>query len=183
MQLEDCDLDGIDAVSGAPFERNYPEGEWVEAAENRTIPPSLYELYRRADFLSFGKAPRFLSDGDHLLFSYFGLILRSIHESLVDAHEQADSFAAVHELVYDPIKKAREEKWEPGAAKQELRHFRDLLLALQTSLDAVADAIAIFFPGCIKRLEVGKAQFLHIERWLDKPFPVSGPSSVHLSFT
>lgn len=50
----------------------------MEAAEDRNIPPSLYELYRGTNFLSFGKAPRFLSDGDHLLFSYFGLILRSI---------------------------------------------------------------------------------------------------------
>ena len=41
-------------------------------------------------------------------------------------------------LVYDPVKKARGEKWEKGAAKQELRHFRDLLIALQTSLDALA---------------------------------------------
>src|SRR5271170_1583680 len=99
MRLDQCDLDGIGAVSTAPFVRGAPEDEWVSAANDGAIPTELFDLYRRANFLSFGTAPRFLSDGDNLLFSYFGLILRSIQESLVDAHRQANLFASAQELV------------------------------------------------------------------------------------
>jgi hypothetical protein len=111
-----------------------------------------------------------LSDSENLLFSYFALVLRSIQESLIDAHRQTDSFIAAHKLVYDPIKQLRGEKWEKSADKRERRHFRDLLIALQTAFDALADVIAIFFPGCIKGLEVGRAQFSKIELWLNKHF-------------
>ncbi|HEY4902928.1 MAG TPA: hypothetical protein VIH89_05590 [Candidatus Sulfotelmatobacter sp.] len=169
MRLDDCDLDSIDAISIAPFERNAPEDEWQNAAKDGTIPSSLYDLYCRAGFLSFGASPRFLSDSDNVLFSYFALVLRSVQESLIDAHEQVDSFVAVHELVYDPMKQLRGERWEKGADIRERRHFRDLLIALQTAFDALADVIAIFFPGCIKRLEVGRAQFSKVEAWLNTP--------------
>lgn len=174
MRLDEMDLDGIDFVSVAPFERNAPEEEWRNAVDAGTIPTGLYDLYQRASFLSFGKSPQFLLDGENLLFSYFGLALRSIQESLVDAGEQVNLFAAAHELVYDPMKEARGEKWEKSATKRELRHFRDLLIALQTSLDALADVIAIFFPGCIKGLQVGRSQFSKIEQWLKRPLPADG---------
>lgn len=184
MRLDECDLDSIDFVSMAPFERSTPEDEWVSAARDETIPSGLFDLYRRGNFLSFGKAPRFLSDGENLLFSYFGLTMRSIQESLVDAHEQADQFAAAHKLVYDPMKELLGEPWEKDAANREKRHFRDLLIALQTALDATADLIAIFLPGCIKGLEVGRAQFSKIELWLTKPLPPTGliltPYEFHL---
>ena len=174
MKLDDCDLDGIDVISMAPFERDAPEEEWVNAARDGAIPTSLYNLYCKAGFLSFGAAPRFLSDPDNLLFSYFALVLRSIQESLVDARAQADLLAAVHELVYDPMKRLRGEKWEKGADIRERRHFRDLLIALQTALDALADVIAIFFTGGIKGLEGGRSQFSKVESWLSKPLPAAG---------
>jgi len=174
MRLDACDLDGVDFVSIAPFERNSPEEEWVNANNDGVIPPPLYDLYQKANFLSFGKAPRFLSDPENLLFSYYALVLRSIHESLVDAHIQADSFSDAHQLVYDPMKKLRGEKWEKGADKRERRHFRDLLIALQTALDSLADTLAIFFPGALKGLEVGRARFSRIEPWLSKPLVPTG---------
>lgn len=174
MNLDDCDLDGIDAISAAPFERKEPEDEWVRAKNDGAIPHSLYDLYQRANFLSFGSAPRFLSDEDNLLFSYFGLVLRSIQESLVDAHEQAGLFAAAQELSYDPMKEHRGERWEKGAENRARRHFRDLLIALLTALDALADAIAIFFPGSIKGLEVGRSQFSKVEPWLRDVLPPTG---------
>jgi hypothetical protein len=184
MRLDQCDLDDIGAVSTAPFVRNAPEDEWVSAANDGAIPTELFDLYRRANFLSFGTAPRFFSDGDNLLFSYFGLVLRSIQESLVDAHEQADLFAAAQELVYDPMKKLRGERWEKDADTRARRHFRDLIIALQTAFDASSDLIAIFFPGRIKNLEVGRAQFSRIETWLNEPFLSPGliatPSEFYL---
>jgi hypothetical protein len=172
MLLDDCDLNDIAAVLMAPFERNQPEEEWVSAAKEGTIPSSLYDLYQRANFLSFGTAPRFLSDPEKLLFSYFGLVLRSIQQSLVDAQEQADLFVSAHELVYDPFKRRSGERWEKDADKRQRRHFRDMLIALQTALDAMADIIAIFLPGGIKGLAVGRAQFSKIEEWLKRPLPV-----------
>ena len=80
MKLDECDLDGIDVVSAAPFERNAPEQEWLNDRDNGSIPPELYDLYQRANFLSFGAGPRYLADPENLLFSYFGLVLRSIQE-------------------------------------------------------------------------------------------------------
>jgi hypothetical protein len=32
MRLEDCDLDGIDVISGAPFVRNSPDSEAVQVS-------------------------------------------------------------------------------------------------------------------------------------------------------
>lgn len=168
--LDGCDLDAIAGIVAAPFQRREPEEDWLDAAKAGTIPPILYSLYERARFLSFGAAPKFLADDDNLLFSYFGLSLRSVQESLVDAHEQVHAFIAAHQLAYDPVKKIRGESWDKDAPKRERRHFRDLLIALQTSLDAMADMIAIFFPGTIKGLEVGKSQFSRIEIWLKQPF-------------
>jgi hypothetical protein len=174
MRLDHCDLAGIDVISAAPFVRNAPEEEWVNALNNGAIPRGLYDLYQRANFLSFGTAPPFLSESENLLFSYFGLVLRSIHEAMVDAHEQVALLTAAHALVYDPMKKLRGERWEKGADKRERRHFRDLLIALQTAFDALADVVAIFFPGAIKGLEVGRAQFSKIEIWLSKPLAQAG---------
>lgn len=185
MRIDQCDLDGIDAISAAPLVRNAPEDDWVKATEDATIPSELFDLYRRANYLSFGSAPKFLSDPENLLFSYFGLILRSVQESLVDANEQLVQFIKTHKMVYDPMKKHRGEPWEPSAAKREVRHFRDLLIALHTSLDALADVVAIFFPGAVNNLEVGRAQFSRIESWIEKPLPSPGlivtPSEFHLN--
>jgi hypothetical protein len=184
MQLEDCDLASINTISMAPFTRSAPEEDWVKAFNDGAIPAGLYDLYQRANLLSFGAAPRFLSDEENLLFSYFGLVLRSIQEAMADAHQQVILFAEAHALAYDPMKLRRGERCERGADKRERRHFRDLLIALQTALDALADIVAIFYPSSIKGLEVGRAQFSKIETWLSKPIPATGivetPSQFYL---
>ena len=72
------------------------------------------------------------------------------------------------------MKGARGKTWNVAQSKRERRHFRDLLIALQTSLDSLADIIAIMFPGSIKGLEVGRSQFSRVESWLKKPFPAVG---------
>jgi hypothetical protein len=107
MRLDECDLDGIAGVAGAPFQRKEPEEDWLIAEREGMIPASLYSLYRRANYLSFGSSPKFLADDDNLLFSYFGLSLRSIMESLVDADIQVTSFIKANDLAYDPVKKMR----------------------------------------------------------------------------
>lgn len=184
MQLDECDFSKIQAVSMAPFRRNAPEEEWVNARDEGSIPSMLYELYVRANFLSFGASPNFLSDGEKTLFSYFSLVLRAVQESLVEGHEEAASFSAARELVYDPGKLRAGERWEKNASKRARRHFRDLLTALQTALDSLSEVIAIFFPGCIKGLEVGRSQFSKIETWVRGPDPtvsmIASPSEFYL---
>jgi hypothetical protein len=44
--------------------------------------------------------------------------------------------------------------------------FRYAVLSLQSGLDALADLVAMFLPGLIPNLQVGRAQFSRIESWL-----------------
>jgi hypothetical protein len=62
----------------------------------------------------------------------------------------------------------RGESWDPEADVRARRHFRDLLIALQTSLDGLADLIALFFTGLVPGLRLGRAQFRTVERWLKR---------------
>jgi|SRR5580700_1463037 hypothetical protein len=150
MEIDGIDLNNIGAMSMAPFQRIAPEDDWVSARDNGYIPASLYALYQRAQFLSFGAAPRFLSDPDNILFSYFGLVLRSVQQSLVEAHEAQRDFVAAQALVFDRMKQATDQPWERGADKRARKNFRDMLIALSTALDSLADVIAIFFLGPAK---------------------------------
>lgn len=170
MRIEDCVLT-VDFVASAPFARTEPEEEWVRARDSGAIPTELFELYRRARYLSFGSAPTFLADPDNVLFSYFGMLLRSIMESLVDSQEQLQSFIDEQKLTYDTGKKLRGESWDPSADIRARRHFRNFLIALQSSLDALADLIALFFTGLIPKLHFGRAHFSRIEYWLKRPLP------------
>lgn len=173
MKIEDCVLTG-DVVVGAPFTRSEPEEEWVRARDSGTIPIELFDLYRRADYLSFGSEPKFLADPEHVLFSYFGMLLRSAMESFVDSQEQLQSFIDEQKQSYDAGKKMRGESWDPSADVRARRHFRNFLIALQTSLDTLADLVALFFTGRIPRLSFGRAHFSRIEVWLKRPLPRFG---------
>jgi hypothetical protein len=178
MLMKDCVTD-ISHVSMHPFERIGPEEEWVAARQSGSLPASAFELYRLNGFLSFGSAPRFLKDDDNILFSYFGLVLRSLMEACQDAGEQRKAFTESHKQAYDIGKKLKGETWDTTADARSRREFRDLLIALQTSLDSFADLLAIFWPGAIKNLFVGRAQFSAIEEWLLQPWPA--PTGVLVS--
>ena len=65
------------------------------------------------------------------------MLLRSVMESLVDADQQLKSFVEVQKLAYDAGKKMRGESWDPTADARARRHFRDLLIALHSSLDTL----------------------------------------------
>jgi hypothetical protein len=87
-------------------------------------------------------------------------------ESLTDSGEQLRGFIDDQGLTYDAGKEIHGESWDPKADTRARRHFRDLLIALQSSLDALADLIALFFTGLIPGLRLGRAQFRRIEEWL-----------------
>jgi hypothetical protein len=173
MRLENCILRG-DVFVSAPLTRTEAEEEWTKALNSGAIPSPLFDLYRRAAFLSFGGASSFLQDGDHILFSYFSMLVRSVMESLVDADGQLKSFTEAQKLTYDAGKKIRGEAWDPTADARARRHFRDLLIALHSSLEALADLTALFFTGRIAGLRLGRSQFSRIEAWLKRPVPSLG---------
>ena len=166
--MNDCVTD-ISHVSMRALERTGPEEEWLAARQSGFLPAAVFELYRLNKFLSFGNAPPFLKDDDNILFSYFGLVLRSLMEACQDAGEQMKAFIESHKQSYDAGKELRGESWDKTADTRARRQFRDFLIALQTGLDSFADLFAIFWPGEIKNLSVGRAQFSTIEEWLKQP--------------
>jgi len=92
-------------------------------------------------------------------------------ETLQDADLQVRSFIEVQKDAYDVGKKIRGETWDPSADARARRHFRDLLIALQSSLDTLGDLAALFFTGLIPGLQLGRDQFVSIEKWLKMPLP------------
>jgi hypothetical protein len=94
-------------------------------------------------------------------------------ESCVESQEQFQSFIDEQKLTYDAGKKIRGESWDPGADLRARRCFRNFI-AVQTSLDALADLVALFFTGRIPRLSIGRAHFSPIEVWLKRPLPQFG---------
>jgi hypothetical protein len=105
-------------------------------------------------------------------------------EALCDADDQLFQFTKAQNLVYDFGKLTRGEPWDPEADTQAKRHFRDMLIALHSALDMLAELIALFFTGAIPRLHVGRAAFQSVEGWVKGPLPEEGlivtPYTMHL---
>jgi hypothetical protein len=181
MYLRDCELDSVAGFLASPFERNSPEKKWVDAGYSGEIPLELYTLYCTAGFLSFGAGSKFLTDDDNVLFSYFSIMVDCLADSLIDAKGQLENFLRNQDLTYDAGKKFRGESWDPGADARARRHLRDLLIALDSSLDTIADIVAIFLTGQIDRLRLGRGDFLTIERWVAQPLKLAcTPYDSHL---
>ena len=173
MRLQNCTLD-INLVVTAPLRASSPEQSWTDARDARAVPSSLFALYCRADYLSFGSAPVFLADSENLLFSYFAMLLRSLKDLLVEAQELVAEFAREQGQTYDPGKKARGEQWDSTANMRARRTFKYLMVPLSRTLDSLADLVALFFTGRIPSLRFGRAQFSRIEIWLQGSFVSSG---------
>jgi hypothetical protein len=71
-------------ISIAPFVYTEAEANWIQARDASMIPASLFDLYLRANYLSFGSAASFLRDDESVLFSYFSMVVRSIKDSLAE---------------------------------------------------------------------------------------------------
>ncbi len=172
MRLEELNLD-IAAIVMAPLVRNYPEPDWVAVKDSGILPESVFTLYTRSSYLSFGAAPTFLSDKDYFLFSYFGLVLRSIKDCLLEADGELQAFVKAQGKGYDPEKRLRGEEWDAGADAAARRNFQLLLISLLACLDGAADLVALFLTDSIKGLVVGRAAFSTMEAWLRNPLPNS----------
>jgi hypothetical protein len=169
MQMDDCMIEGTLTAVTAPLTRAEPDPEWLSAKESGIVPLSAFSLYRRANFLSFGSSPRFLSDRDHYLFGYFSMVLESVRGTLVDADDAVSGFAAAQSQTHDIGKEYRGETWDDQAGRSAKNHFRMLVLSLCSTLDAIAELTAVLLTGGIPGLVVGKAEFQRIEDWLRTP--------------
>jgi len=115
-----------------------------------------------------------MKDDENILFSYFGMLLRSVMDALVEADDELRLFVEARMQVYDPGKRIRGESWDPTAEGRARRHFRHFILSLQTALDGFADTSALFFTRLVPDLRLGRAQFSRLESWLARPLPVPG---------
>ena len=170
MQFKDCKFDEKGFFT-SPIFRSEPEPAWVDARKSGVLPESVFEFYQLAQYLSFDSAPPYLSDSDRILFTYFGIVLVSVLDSLVEAEDHRHQFEKAESCLFDPGKKDRGESWDLKALEQEKRAFKYFLLSELAALDAVAEMTAILFTGLVPKLQVGKAQFVIIERWLKPPLP------------
>jgi hypothetical protein len=72
MLIDNCNLNPA-GISIAPFVYTEAEADWIQARDAGVIPASLFDLYLRANYLSFGSAPRFLRDDENALSTYFSM--------------------------------------------------------------------------------------------------------------
>ncbi len=70
MLIDNCNLSPA-GISIAPFVYTQAESDWIHALDAGAIPASLFDLYLRANYLSFGSAPSFMSDDESVLFKLF----------------------------------------------------------------------------------------------------------------
>lgn len=179
MKLVDCNFT-VSKITMAPLRRSEPEEMWVRERAKGSIPEPLFDLYKRASYLSFGTPPSFLRDQDNILFSYFGMMVRSLASLLVDIDRENEAFVEAEKNQYYPGIEIDDPAWtkekSDSASARVDQIFRNLLISLHGSLDAVSEIIAIFSQGGIKGLQVGHAQFHAIEVWLKNDY--KPPSSI-----
>jgi hypothetical protein len=169
MKLRNCERD-LDVVMMAdnPLRERAPE-PWQQAWRSGSIPDSLFRFYANASYFSPDKAPPFLADPGRVLFSYLATVVECIRENLGEALDLCKEVKALEDSIYSPTKKARGERWDPNANQRQRRALRDLLLNLSSTLDLLSEIYALFFPGSINGLKLGKAQFSTLKMWLSEP--------------
>lgn len=183
MRLQECDLDTV-AVHLNPLLINQPEAVWTAAHQSKIIPEALYRFYCVADYFSYGSAPRFLSDKSGILFPYLGNLVRGIRDSFEEADELYRAIQKDHARSYSPAKKVKKETWDPRAAHQVRRSFRNLVVVLTGILDQFAEVTAIFFYGEMAEIKVGRATFTDLLNFAKNPCPpieiIASPRQAHL---
>jgi hypothetical protein len=142
------------------------------ARDTGIVPVELFELYALMGYLSFGSAPNFLRDDRNIIFSYFSMLLNCLLDNLTDARQQSIALETNHALLYDFGKRIRHEYWDPQADGRFRRNLRDILIALDGTLDTAADLVALMLAGRwkISQLTLGKGDFVSIYKWLAREF-------------
>ena len=156
MKFKDCL--SADIVVSAPMARTSPEESWVVAHDKKIIPAPLYRFYVAADFFSFDKCPTFLADDQRIIFSHLGASVDLIKSSFEDYHELLDLMKKYDADTYNPIKKIKNEPFDPSAPKYFNRCLQLLLINMYSILDATAEVIsAVLSWG-----KFGRASFAEI---------------------
>lgn len=93
----------------------------------------------------------------------------------MEAHQQASEHAEFLRQTYDPTKGSKDEQAEELARRRARAAFRLFLIDIFGAFDAVAELIAVFLPGELERLTLGKGMFTkHVYDWAARPLGASG---------
>jgi hypothetical protein len=185
MKLKDLPIDQIDVVVTAPLAREQPDEDWSAAAAAGVIPASVYQLYRVSGCLDSTKPPRYLSAFQSIaVFGFFKGLMQSLLDAFLEAHEAARELARLRGQEWREVG-ANMKAWEGDVRLRQLRPFppmhsetvqrlepkvfRTLLLACSSALDIAAELVAIFCPGVVPRLRVGRADFDRIVSFVEAP--------------
>lgn len=168
LRLEDCDL-SIDKVVVSPPIRRTPDNDWSRSFEANRVPKAVYRFYCSADYFSIDRVPRFFQPENGKLFFYLASLLRGIREIFDESYELVDQIKEHRENAYSPIKRLKEQEYDERAAIMEGRCFKYLLVNLASSLDQLAEVVALFLPDEVPDLIVGRASFTRLANWLKKP--------------
>ena len=182
MQVTECL--GVGLAVSAPFEHNEPDDQWTRAIASGVLPASLVELYEGTKYLSASRLAGFSTEKQRIVSVYIGRVLRSIVECFVEATELVPTLRQHLASGYTPIKKARGEQWDKMAARRARSTFRLALIDIFGVLDGLAEVIALFLPGEIKQLRVGKGMFAPLHAWVVVDLPPSplivSPARAHV---
>ncbi len=173
MKLQECDLN-IYGVVTRPLIRSEPEREWVLAKESGIIPNSLFDFYCKANYFSFGKAPRFLSDSTRVIFPFVSNLTRGVFDCCLEADELLTQIKTSHEKIYTPIKKIKGSSWDDKANLRLQRTFKYLVVSLSGILDQFAEIAAVFFHPQLPKLNPGRTSFQTFKNFAESPPLVPG---------
>jgi hypothetical protein len=162
-------------VRSAPIERNEPTKDWRPALRSGLLPSSLVDFYNDTGYLSASRLAGFDTESKRVLTVYINRLFGSLKECVVEAHEQALEHKAFLRETYDPTKGSRDEQAEELARRKARAAFRLFLIDIFGAFDAVAELIAVFLPGELERLTLGRGMFTqHVYEWAARPLSAPG---------
>jgi len=162
-------------VRSAPIEREEPTKDWRPALRSNLLPSSLVDFYNDTNYLSASRLAGFDTASQRVLTVYINRLFGSLKECVVEAHEQASEHKEFLRQTYDPTKGSKDEQAEELARRKARAAFRLFLIDIFGAFDAVAELIAVFLPGELERLILGKGMFTqHVYDWAARPLSPPG---------
>lgn len=162
-------------IRSAPFERDEPTKDWRPALSTGLLPPSLVEFYTNTQFLSASRLAGFDTKSKRVLTVYINRLFGSLKECIIEAHEQAEEHKTFLLQTYDPTKGVTDEQVEERARRKARAAFRLFLIDIFGAFDAVSELIAVFLPGELEKLTLGRGMFTqHVYEWAVRPLPPTG---------
>lgn len=169
MKLQACEQDISHVVLKASPLIDRAESKWKDARETGTIPEGLFRFYVNANYFSPDSCPRYFNDQDRVLFSYLGGLTDATRQCLVETAESQEEIKDSETILSLAFKDRAAQRRHPEAEDRQRKAARSLILSLFSSLDLLSEVIAVFFPGKISGLTVGRAQFFRLLQWFDEP--------------